>query len=241
MLKKLGIAIVIIAGCVALFLWILDKPKPEGVQGPEAEELAQKMYKRMNGHAWDSTNAIQWSYKGIHSFLWDKKRDFVRVSWENKEVLLNTKTLDGKVFIDGDPYKDPEGLRKAWEFFANDSFWLAAHYKIFDPGTSRAVVETDEGRALLIYYSSGGVTPGDSYLWYLDETGKPYKWGMWVQMFPIGGLEFTWNDWKEMENGVFLPTKHEGPATLEISDLAIAENPADLNNGTDPFIHLGSN
>ena len=41
-----------------------------------------------------------------------------------------------------------------------------------------------------------------------------------------------------MNNGAALPTKHEGPTTLEITNLKIAESAAELNGGIDPFLPL---
>ena len=73
-----------------------------------------------------------------------------------------------------------ELLQRAWVHFANDGFWLAAPFKVRDPGTSRALVKTDDGRdALLVTYGSGGVTPGDAYLWHLGHDGLPTRYEMW--------------------------------------------------------------
>ena len=235
MIKKIALVLIIVIGGFAIFLWIIDKPKPTGQEGPEAEALAMKMVTAMNKDAWDTTYIIQWTFKGIHTFQWDKKRNYVKVTWDDKEVLLDINSKKGKVFIDGQESEDELLVWKAWEYFANDSFWLAAHYKIFDPGTSRAIVDTDEGTALLVHYSSGGVTPGDSYLWYLDEDGQPYKWQMWVQMIPVGGLSFTWQDWKRMPSGIMIPQNHRGVIEIPITNLSTANTLADLNGGVDPF------
>ena len=235
MIKKIGLGIIIIIGGFAIFLWVVHKPKPTGVEGPEAEALATKMVNAMNKDAWDTTNAIQWTFKGLHTFQWDKRRDLVKVTWDDTEVLLDIKSKTGDVTKGGQEVENPGLVQKAWEYFANDSFWMAAHYKVFDPGTSRAIVETEEGTALMVYYSSGGVTPGDTYLWYLDEEGQPYKWQMWVQIIPVGGLSFTWQDWKQMPSGIMIPQNHKGPIEIPLTNLATANSLADLNGGVDPF------
>ncbi|MGS0527908.1 hypothetical protein ACU8V7_24695 [Zobellia nedashkovskayae] len=95
-------------------------------------------------------------------------------------------------------------------FFNNDSFWLVAPFKVFDSGTQRSLVTLEDGsNALMITYSSGGSTPGDSYLWHLGPNGLPESYQMWVSIIPIGGLKATWDDWKIMESGAFLPTSHK--------------------------------
>ncbi|MFM2376020.1 MAG: hypothetical protein RLZZ165_1117 [Bacteroidota bacterium] len=53
-------------------------------------------------------------------------------------------------------------------------------------------------------YTSGGRTPGDHYLWHLDEKGLPDAWQFWVKIIPVGGLRMKWMDWKEMPGGAML-------------------------------------
>jgi hypothetical protein len=86
---------------------------------------------------------------------------------------------------------------------------LSAPFKVFDPGTERKLVDTEEGaHALLVTYESGGVTPGDSYMWLLDENYMPFAWKMWVKIIPIGGVKAEWLGWNETETGVILPSGH---------------------------------
>ena len=87
---------------------------------------------------------------------------------------------------------------------------MVAPYKVFDEGTERRIVKTDtNGDALLITYTSGGSTPGDSYLWLFDTNGKPKAFKMWTSLLPIDGLEASWSDWTTTESGAMLPTFHK--------------------------------
>lgn len=224
MIKKIGIGLIVIIVLFAIVFWIADKPKPEGVVGPEADALARKMELAMNKAAWDTTKVVQWTFKGLHTFIWDKENNQVNVKWDGTEVVVDPNTREGRVLQNPSNADEAELLTKAYAYFANDSFWLYAHYKAFDPGTTRAIVKTDEGDALLVFYSSGGVTPGDSYLWYLDEEGKPYKWEMWVQMLPLGGLSFTWDKWTELYSGAMVPAEHKGLITIDLTDIKSAES-----------------
>jgi hypothetical protein len=113
-----------------------------------------------------------------------------------------------------------EYIHKAESYFNNDSFWLVAPYKVFDQDTERRLVKTEDGKdALLVTYTSGGTTPGDSYLWHLDDTGKPKSYQMWVDILPIDGLEATWDNWITTESGALLPTTHK----LLVLDLDMGE------------------
>ena len=211
-LKWLGLIVLGLIAVMVVAVLIISERKPEGQTGPEAEALAQKMMLAVNKPAWDTTKVLQWTFRGEHDYIWDKERNFVQVNWEDIKVLLHTKTKTGKVW-EGQTELTGEDAAKllemAWSFFCNDSFWLNPVVKAFDPGTSRSIVTTNEGKeALMVSYSSGGVTPGDSYLWLLDETGLPNAWKMWVKIIPIGGFGTTWENWIDLSTGAKVATKH---------------------------------
>jgi hypothetical protein len=78
----------------------------------------------------------------------------------------------------------------------------------------------DGTQALLVTYTSGGDTPGDSYLWKLQPNGFPISFKMWVSIIPIGGIEASWDEWQVTESGAFLPARHSiGPITLDMGDV----------------------
>jgi hypothetical protein len=62
----------------------------------------------------------------------------------------------------------------------------------------------DNQEALLITYASGGSTPGDSYMWFVDQNYRPKAWRMWVSIIPVGGLETTWEKLKTFQNNLKL-------------------------------------
>lgn len=191
-----------------------NEPLPEGKSGVEAGQLATKMLTSLNYEAYKNTDYLEWTFKDIHSYKWYKSADSVEVNWSNFRVVLNTKdNSTSKVFVADQLYEGIEKqkyINKAENYFNNDSFWLVAPYKVFDKGTERKIVKSEDGnKSLLVTYTSGGSTPGDSYLWHLDENGKPISYQMWVNILPIGGLEATWNDWILTDSELLLAQSHK--------------------------------
>lgn len=197
---------------------VYNKPLPQGKPGIAADSLAHEMLEAINYNAFKDTRYVEWHFKdGAHRYKWDKQLGIARVEWDNYRVILNLTNPEKSSVFEKDIQVE-ESLRiklieKATSIFNNDSFWLVAPFKVFDPGTERRLFTLDDGSGgLLVTYTSGGTTPGDSYLWKLGTNGFPISFRMWVDILPIDGLEATWEDWQVMESGVFLPTAHKlGP------------------------------
>jgi hypothetical protein len=191
-----------------------DQDLPQGETGIKADALAKSMLEVLDEGAYLNTDYIEWSFMDRHHYKWYKSKNECEVTWDRITVVLNLDRLElSEVFVAGTLYKGVERedyIAKAKDYFNNDSFWLVAPYKVFDPGTERQLVKTDDKReALLVTYTTGGSTPGDSYLWYFDDEGKPESFQMWVSILPIGGLEATWEKWIITDSGAQLPTFHK--------------------------------
>ena len=83
------------------------------------------------------------------------------------------------------------------------------------------------------YSSSSGVTPGDSYLWVLDDK-LPTAWRLWVSVVPIPG----WTSWRP--GPTFPVARRLRPAMrwavcARINDPRAAATVADLVEGDDLF------
>lgn len=241
--KILIIALLSVIGAMfVLYLW-LDEPLPNGKSGPEADALARKMMRAVNIAQWDSTGAVSWQLRDLHQLLWDRTRNFARVRWEDYEVLVDLNTRRG-IAREGGRLLSGEGaadlVNQGWRYWVNDAFWLNPLAKLFDPGTVRQLVKMPDGQdALLITYTSGGVTPGDSYLWRVDETGLPYRWKMWVSILPIGGLAFSWEQWITLETGAKIATYHRGRfVDTYLGAVKAARTLEELVPGEDPFAAL---
>lgn len=187
---------------------------PIGKTGAEADLLANKMLKALNYDNYKATDYIEWTFKNRNSYKWYKSADSCEVNWKHFKVMLNFNKIESsKVYVANQLYNGIEKqkyITKAESYFNNDSFWLVAPYKVFDKGVTRSVVKTKQNtKALLVTYNSGGTTPGDSYLWYLDKNGMPKSYKMWVDIIPIGGLEASWENWTTSTSGISLSTFHK--------------------------------
>ena len=247
LLKAAKISIIVLLGFgVLLFATklVLNKELPVGEEGPKAEALAQKMLMSINNAAWDSTGAIQWSFDDRHQLLWDKQRNLACIEWKDNTVFINCHTREGYALENGerilDTEKEKSVVAEGYAWWANDSYWLNPVSKIYDDGVTRRYVPAEDGNgALLVSYASGGVTPGDSYLWYVDDSGRPYKWKMWVQIIPIKGAASTWGGWRQSETNVYYSSSHQmGPMELEMKEVKMAYNLEDWFGKEDPFAEL---
>lgn len=197
------------------FLYLkYDEEIPTGVQGEQADILATKMLNALDHKAYKNTNYIEWTFENRHHYKWKKEENSCNVYWKNYKVDLNLLDQNkSKAYIHNFEVEGEQGnklIKKAVKYFNNDSFWLVAPFKVFDDGTERRLVKQEDGsQALLVTYTSGGTTPGDSYLWLLDENFKPTSFKMWTSILPIDGLEASWNHWTTTESGAQLPTFHK--------------------------------
>ncbi len=218
---------------------------PTGTIGAEAEALADRMLAAVADDAWSRTGAVRWTFRGKHQHLWDRQRNLARVRWDDYEVLVDLAQRTGIVRQKGQVLDGPDvgGLiEQAWAYWANDAFWLNPIAKLRDPGTERSLVAPDRKgrRRLLVTYTTGGVTPGDHYLWTLGDDDLPVDWRMWVQIIPKGGTRATWTGWQTLATGARVATEHRiaGLLKLRLTDVAGAATLAALEPGPDPFAEL---
>jgi len=220
--KKTFLALVVISlGLVLVIQWF-SKPLPESITGPEADGLARDVQEALNITGYKALNEIQFSFRD-HHYLWNKAEEGVLVSWEDYQVdLILSETENSKILQGGKESNRIDLIDKAKAYFYNDSYWLVAPFKFFDPGVVRSLVETNNGsKALLITHTSGGVTPGDSYLWYFDENLIPTHFELWVSIIPIKGVSATWSSWVSKQDVLFSTFHKLGPLEITIGDLKV--------------------
>ena len=223
--KLLGILIILAFISYGVLYYLYNKPIPTGESGPEADALAYRMLDALNYKNFDNTKILEWSFRGDHHYKWDKEKEIVTVTWDNTIVHLDLITPQSSIAEVNNVktnYEETQVLiEKAQNYFNNDSFWLVAPFKVFDRGTERYLVDMEDGsEALLVTYTQGGDTPGDSYLWIIEPSGRPKSFKLWTKIIPIGGVEASWEEWIETESGVILPTLHKlGPFSISMGDV----------------------
>lgn len=227
MMGCLSITVLLLIVLFVLYL-VNNESRPVGKTGPEADQLAVNMLEAVNKTGWDSLGIIQWRFADRHSYRYYKQEDRAIVEFDDFVVDLDLDQVDGDVYYNGEQVTEDKAavVQKAWSHWCNDSFWLSAHYKLFDPGTKRSLVDVgDEGKGLLIEYEGGGVTPGDAYLWVLDKNNMPKYYKMWVSIIPLGGVKATWEDWLKLNTGGMVAQKHMlGPMNVSITNVQAVQS-----------------
>lgn len=237
--KWLAIILLSLAVLGYIAIKVMSKPIPP-VINEDGDALAEQMLTNLNKEAWDTLQYLSFEFMGGHKYIYAKQANKAIISWDDYRVYLDLDQIDGIVYqndIQLDEKEAKDVIQKAWSFWCNDSFWMFAPYKVFDPGTDRSVVETDEGEsALLISYSSGGVTPGDQYMWILDKNYRPVGYRMWVSILPIRGLFVSWEEWTTVEGGAVLSQFHKNDFfSFRMEGVKAFDDPTDVGLPADAF------
>lgn len=232
-LKWIGIILVLLVVGVVACTKIISKDLPQGTAGTEADALAQDMLNAINVSAWEQIRYLRWTFfGGTHHYHWDKQENIAIIEWKKNKVVMDLDAYDGLAYKDGKLVEGEDKqklISKAWGFWCNDSFWFCAPFKVFDPGVKRYVVEQEGKKGLKVSYESGGVTPGDSYIFWLDANNRPESWQMWTSVLPVQGISNTWEEWVELPGGAMISTSHGGLGlAAKLSNVAGGMNLSDI-------------
>lgn len=211
-----------------------------GEMNPDpADEVAYAIEKAIHKKDWDQTKWVHWIFPGNREHLWDRERGFTEVKWGDYRAVINVNTKDGRIYRNDQPVAGPEKdslLQKAWSAHINDAFWLNAPANLFDDGTQRSLVDKDGKTGLKVEYTTGGVTPGDHYIWYYDDDYLPTKWEMYVSVIAEPGVESTWEKWITLESGAKIATIHQtGDRVMEMKAVKSGNSYQDFGREEDPF------
>lgn len=225
-----------IAACIVLLFVtcsVISKKLPTGVASPETEEIIQKMWTSLNKEAWDNTRYVRWSFAGMHHYVWDKKANLAEIKWKKNRVLLDPDAVDGIAYSDGERLEGDKARKlidKAWSYWCNDMFWLIAPFKVKDKGTKQELIDHPEGKRLKVSYLSGGVTPGDSYVWIFNEDGSPKAFELYVGILPVKGMRVPWEKWETISTGAKLCSEHKMAGIgLKLTNILGGNNLGDVN------------
>ena len=242
LIKWLVVGVVLFSLGLALTGFMLSEDLPKGQSGPKADALAREVFEAVKAESFKNPQVVAFEFGGRNKHIWDSKRGLALVEFGEHRVMFSTHDRRGRAFIGNkEVTRKTERaalIKKAYGMWINDTFWLNPVVKLFDPGVERSIVTVDAKEHLMMQFSSGGITPGDSYLWELGKDKRPVRWKMWVSIIPIGGIGSTWENYKQLQSGAWVATKHSaGPIDLMISQLKSANDIHGLYE-QDPFAPL---
>ena len=208
----------------AILYFKYNEDLPNGNKGIQADALAHGIFSALNNKAYLKTDFISWKF-GNKNYIWHKSAKKVTIKWSDNEVILNQDTISKSKIIAPKSVSEKEKkelIASAEASFNNDSFWLVAPFKLFDPGVERRYIPATEteNASLLVTYTNGGTTPGDSYQWFVNKNMIPEKFKMWVSIIPIDGLPASWSNWTITESGAIISANKK---LLDIIPLPVSE------------------
>jgi hypothetical protein len=217
------------------------------LQAHGADALASAPYLRFNFavETPEGTRVI-----GRH--LWDRTTGDYRVEWSEGPdssyvALVNVRSAtdgvpSGEAYLNGAPLEGEAAQaarEEAYGRFINDTYWLLAPVKAFDPGVNRRYLPDSSTAAhdvLHLTFGDVGLTPDDEYWFYVStETGRLDRWAFHLQGMPDDAPPqvFDWTGYTTLQapdGDVELSTRKEavgGKNALLTNQLALPSSPPD--------------
>jgi hypothetical protein len=190
---------------------------------PKADAVGRELIVALGGQgAWEKARLFRFHFvveregKRLADFahVWDRYTGDYRLEGTDKAgapyaVFFNVNTKTGRVLVNGQNVEGEEKARRldeAYQRFINDTYWLLAPWKIFDPGVHLVYDGEkpcpDEGLCdvLRLSFEEGvGLTPKDVYwLWTTRDGRRMVQW-----QYVLGGVQeepttALWKDWRTL-------------------------------------------
>jgi hypothetical protein len=227
-----------------------------------ADALASAPYLRFN-FAFESPKGS----RVIARHLWDRTTGDYRVEWKGGTdssyvALVNVQDVEdgvpaGNAYLNGEKLSGTAAKKvreKAYGRFVNDTYWLLAPLKVFDPGVNRSYVadsSTATHDVLHLTFGDVGLTPGDEYWLYVSkETGRLDRWAYHLEGMdesqPPQAYEWTADTTLQAPKGtVVLANRKEAvnaDRALLTNKLALPSSPPDgAFSDPTPLLGTGTN
>jgi hypothetical protein len=186
-----------------------------------ADAVGKEFLAALGGQsAWDKARQFRFDFVVMRegqpiarfSHVWDRYTGDYRVSGTDKTgapftVFFNVNTKAGQAYVNGKPLEGEANdamLKNAYGRFINDTYWLLAPWKIFDPGVHLAY----DGEkpcpgggtcdVLRLSFENVGLTPKDKYWLWITRDGR--KMVQWQYLLNGSTEEPTTAQWKEWQN-----------------------------------------
>jgi hypothetical protein len=214
-----GLFLILLAGVFAA---------PAARADEKADAVSRELIAALGGEGtWEKARQFQFDFvveregKAVARFshTWDRYTGDYRLTGTDKTgapfaVYFNVNTRQGQVFVNG---KSVEGepraghLESAYGRFINDTYWLLAPWKVFDPGVNRAYdgekpcpdgVMCDVLK--LTFGENVGLTPRDVYwLWITREGRQMVQWQYVLNGASEEPTTAAWKEWRKFD-GILL-------------------------------------
>ncbi|MCS4033313.1 hypothetical protein GGP50_002900 [Salinibacter ruber] len=233
---------------------------PTDTIAPEtrADSVAYRLLQAHGIDAWASSPYLRFNFgietpggaQTIARHLWNRNTGAYRMEWSagpdsSYVALVNVRDpqegrLGGTVYLNGSELTGAAAetaREEAYGRFVNDTYWLLAPLKAFDPGVNRTYVpdsSTAEHDVIQLTFDDVGRTPGDRYWLYVStETGRLDRWAYHLQGMPEDAPPqfYDWTQYRELsaaDGTVRLASRKEAigaEQALLTNQLALPESP----------------
>ena len=207
---------------------------------PRAVAIADETMAAMGGRrAWDQTRYLTWRFFGRRLHVWDKHRGDIRVEWgssgspDHVVVLMNVDTRRGRAWQGGTEVTETAELaallKRGYEAWVNDAYWLVMPYKLKDSGVTLAYRGEDlmeNGRksdVLELTFDGVGVTPQNKYRVYVArDTKLVVQWAYYPEaVHTEPSYVGPWHNWRRY--GRILLSANHGSGRVH-TDVAAPEH-----------------
>jgi hypothetical protein len=224
-----------------------------GAEDARADRIGREMIEAMGGTAaWNRARFFRFDFVVIRegkkvaafSHWWDRYDGRYRVEGVDPDggrwqAFFNVNTREGEYLVNGGRTEGEvrtKGLEKAYGRFINDTYWLLAPWKIFDPGVHRKYigpVQSADGRdcdEFELSFGDVGLTPKDLY--WLDIDRQTHLLDQWK--YVLNGADepptlVSWVDWGRYGPIQLSARKPfvDKPVEIRFENLSVSETPED--------------
>jgi hypothetical protein len=234
-------------------LFVLGVAIPLRAEDARATAVGKSMIEAMGGtSAWDHARYFRFDFtvvrsgKKVASFshFWDRWTGRYRVEGEDAhgvawKAYFNVNTKEGDYWVNGAKTEGDtraKGLENAYGRFINDTYWLLAPWKVFDPGVNLEYVGEVKDTAgrdcdeIKLSFGNVGLTPKDVY--WMDVDKSSHIMNEWKFVLNGGSDPPTlveWKDWRKF-GGIMLSVSKPivgKPSEIRFENLQVSETPDD--------------
>ena len=175
----------------------------------KAIEIAKKTMQAMGGvENWNRVHYIKWDF-AQRTLHWDKWSGDVRVESKKDDLILfvNINTNKGKAFKKGELISDKKEtqklIKKAKNWWINDSYWLTMPWKLLDPGVTLTYSRIENNSEVLqMTFENVGNTPINKYEIFIDKKSNLVIQWSFFKNFNDTTPKFTkpWDNYQKLNN-----------------------------------------